>query len=68
VVMQAVIGGTHGRRVPAQFAWATPNASSVGSDESGTPAGVQDIFCAVARRSLPKSPGDLRLPSSNPSG
>jgi hypothetical protein len=66
--MQAVIGGTHSRRVPAPLAPATPNASNGGSDESSTPAGVQDFSRAVARRSPPKSLGDLRLPSGNPPG
>ena len=42
-----------GRNVPAQFFWATPISSRLGSDESGTLAGVQGFSCAVARRSPP---------------
>ena len=48
---------------------AAPILSMRGSSESGTPAGVQSLSCAVARRSPPqKTLGDLRLPSGKPFG
>jgi hypothetical protein len=44
-------------RVPTRFSGATPISSRLGSDESGTPSGVQGFSCAVARRSpAPKKP------------
>src|ERR1035438_164451 len=67
VVMQAVIGGTHVRRVPVQFCGATPILSKLGSDEFGTPAGL----LALERR-IPVvvrgKENDHRLPSGNPAG
>jgi hypothetical protein len=45
------ISETHGRRVRAQLVRATPMSRRLRSDEAGTPAGVQNIPCPVARRS-----------------
>jgi hypothetical protein len=45
------ISETHGWRVPAQIVGATPISRRLPSDEAGTPAGVQNIPCPVARRS-----------------
>jgi hypothetical protein len=45
--------------------WGKAKLGSARQHESGTPAGVQDISCAVARRSPPqRTLGDLRLPSA----
>src|ERR1019366_7291153 len=48
VVMQVVIGRTHGRRVPAQFYGATPNSSRLNSDGLAPHPG-----CRTSATSLP---------------
>ena len=66
MVMQAVIGGAHGRRVPTRFPGTTSISSGLRGGESGTPAGVHEILLRrcpeVAAPNPPRPPATLWQP------
>src|ERR1039457_2500509 len=56
VVMQVVIGRTHGRRVPAQFYGATPNSSRLNSDGLAPHPGCRTTATSLPGGRRPEKP------------